>query len=74
MKHLLMNAKQEIEDLRCRNNLLQAKVDVVEVFSAALLGHRPQGGMSIDVVWELQRKIDEMSENPPTAVPGAVIA
>ena len=33
---------------------------VVEIFAAALGLKRNQGGMSPDVVWELQRKIEEL--------------
>lgn len=68
MKHLLMNAKHEIESLRRRNEILQAKVDVVEAFSAALLGPRREGGMSIDVVWSLQKAIDQIPDVQPVPV------
>lgn len=66
MKHLLMDAKHEIENLRRRNEILQAKVEVVEVFSVALLGPRPQGGMSPDVAWALQREINKLNGEMPT--------
>lgn len=61
MKHLLMDAKHEIESLRRRNELLNAKVEVFEVFAAALLGPRPQMGMAIDVAWSLQKEIDKLN-------------
>ena len=69
MKHLLMNAKAEIEGLRRENQLLRAKVEVLDVFSVALLGQPRPMGASIDVAWELQREIDKFGDVPaPTAV------
>ena len=69
MKHLLTEAKNEILELRRQNALLRAKVEVVEVFSAALLGApRPQG-MSVDVAWSLQQQINALeAATPPVAV------
>ena len=60
MKNLLMQAREEILSLRRRNELLQAQVDVVTIFGAALLGPRPSQGMSIDVAWALQKEIDRL--------------
>lgn len=60
MKHLLLNAKHEIEQLRRRNEILQAKVDVVETFSAALLGPPSNRGAAIDVAWQLQKEIEKL--------------
>lgn len=65
MKHLLIQARSEILELRRRNELLQAKVDVVNVFSAALLGPATQQGMSPDVAWALQKEIDKINAEPP---------
>jgi hypothetical protein len=69
MKHLLLEAKHEIEALRRRNEILQAQVEVVEVFSVALLGPRPPQGMSIDVAWSLQKKINELDAKLATLAP-----
>jgi hypothetical protein len=69
MKHLLLNAKHEIETLRRRNEILQAQADVVAAFSAALFGPRGQQGMSIDVVWELQKAVAEIEARPVQPVP-----
>ena len=72
MKHLLLEAASEIEALRRANELLQAKVDVVEVFSVALLGPRRSMGMSVDVVWSLRKKAAELmpddGSKPPTSL------
>ena len=62
MKHLLMQAKNEIIELRRSNEVLRAQVSVVEAFSAALFGPPRQCGASVDVAWSLQRKIDELIE------------
>ena len=60
MKHLLQDAKHEIERLRRENEILGAKVEVVNIFAAALLGPRPHGGMAPDVAWALDQKIREL--------------
>ena len=65
MKNLLMSAAHEIEALRRRNEILQAKVDVVEAFSAALLGPRTPMGASVDVAWSLRRKAEELNAESP---------
>lgn len=60
MKHLLLEAKHEIEALRRRNQILEAQVGVVEVFAAALGLKRNEGGMAVDVAWSLQKAVDEL--------------
>lgn len=55
---LLTRAKHEITQLRRHNEVLSAQVSVVEVFAAALGLRSPQGGMSPDVVWEIERHLD----------------
>ena len=65
MKHLLTEAKNEILGLRRQNEILRAKVEVVEVFSAALLGAPRSQGASVDVAWSLQQKINELETPQP---------
>ena len=60
MKQLLFEAKHEILSLRRQNEILRAKVEVVEVFSAALLGPRTPQVESLDIAWSIQRKIEEL--------------
>lgn len=60
MKTLLNQAKEEIVQLRRRNEILEAQVGVVEIFAAALGFKRNEGSMHADIVWELQRRIDEI--------------
>lgn len=62
MKHLLNQAKHEIIELRRQNELLAAQIRVVNIFEAALFGPRPSRGMTPDVVWELDKKIDELEK------------
>lgn len=67
MKHLLQNAKHEIEHLRRENAILAAKVEVVNIFGAALLGPKQPMGMSPDVVWALDQEIRKL--DTPVAAP-----
>ncbi|HKI53913.1 MAG TPA: hypothetical protein VJ987_07290 [Anaerolineales bacterium] len=60
MKNLLNEAKHEIINLRRRNEILEAQIGVVEVFAAALGLKRGPRGESPDVVYALQKKIDEL--------------
>jgi hypothetical protein len=60
MKHILMQAKQEIVDLRRRNEILSAQMAIVDVFAAALGLHREGGVMHPDVAWELQNEIEKL--------------
>jgi hypothetical protein len=61
MKQLLIDARNEIVELRRRAEILNAQIGVVEVFAAALGLRRGEGGMSPDVAWMLQRQIDELT-------------
>jgi hypothetical protein len=60
MKHLLVEARSEILELRRRNEILGAQMEVGEMFAAALGLKRAQGAMAPDVAWALQKKIDEL--------------
>ena len=62
LKHLLIDAKHEITNLRRRNEILEAQQGVVEVFAAALGFKRGECGASIDVAGMLQKEIDAMNE------------
>jgi hypothetical protein len=60
-----MQARHEILALRSANEILAAKVSVVEVFAAALGLRHTGGGMSPDIAWELERQIDALNLEPP---------
>ena len=67
MKILLNEARHEILDLRRANEILRAKVEVMELFACVLHTQPARGsqGMAPDVAWALQKKIDELAENDP---------
>ncbi len=64
-KDTLITAKAEIESLRRRNEILQAKVEVMNLFVCVLHTspaiHNPP--MGIDVAWELGREIARMEQD-----------
>lgn len=70
MKQMLIEARQEILDLRRRCELLEAQVAIVDVFAAAHGLHRNDRLMTVDIAWSLQREIDRiesgLSQAPPT--------
>jgi hypothetical protein len=62
MKQLLIDAKSEILALRRKNEILQAKVEVMDLFSL-VLHTRPaysEHGAVVDVAWQLQKEIQEI--------------
>ena len=61
-KHLLLEAKAEIERLRRQNEILHAKVSTMELFATVLHTdpRYPSEAMAVDVAWELQRAADRM--------------
>lgn len=62
LEELLLNAKHEIETLRRRNEILDAKVGVMELFACVLHTEpaRRSEGASPDVAWALQKEIDRI--------------
>lgn len=71
-KELLIGAMHEIRQLRRINEILSAKVSVVEVFAAACGLRGNGGGMSIDIAWEIEGRIKEISteeEKTPATQP-----
>lgn len=66
MKNVLIEARQEILNLRRQNEILSAQIGVVEVFAAALGLKRNTGGAHVDVAWSLQELIDELSVAQPS--------
>ncbi len=60
MKELLQEAHEEILHLRRQNQILAAKVEMIDLF-ACVLHTRPATlvkSMGEDVAWKLQQKID----------------
>lgn len=62
MKQLLMDARQEILVLRRSNEIFAAQMSVVDVFAAALGLKRNCCGMSPDVAYALEKKIEELND------------
>ncbi len=63
MKELLTHAMHEIRDLRRRNEILSAKVEMIDLFACVLhtsAATRSQGAAP-DVAWALERKIEELN-------------
>lgn len=61
---LLHDAKHEINSLRRRNEILSAKVEVMDLL-ACFLHTQPatrEQGMTIDVAYELERHANELAE------------
>ncbi len=61
-KHLLIAASSEIQQLRRDNEILGAKVEVMELFGLVLRTQPNYGsrGASEDIVWRMQRQIEEI--------------
>lgn len=55
----LREAAHEIRALRRTNEILAAKVEVIDVFRAALLGAPQAGVVAPDVAWALDRMAEE---------------
>jgi len=53
-------AANEIEALRRHNEVLQAQVNVVNVFAAALLGPPRPSGATVDPLWQLRRAAQKL--------------
>jgi len=69
---VMNEARHEIIRLRRANELLQAKVDVMDLF-ACVLHTTPayQGqGMSIDIAWQLQQEIERLEKQEPVSPEG----
>lgn len=68
MRHTLLSARREIERLRHRNEILEAKVDVMDLLGAIFCARPPSGSMQAtpDIVSEIQHAIDKIDEESVT--------
>lgn len=57
---LLLDASHEIKQLRRANELLHAKVEVIDIFACAM-GMKRESGASPDVVWAIDKYLRENS-------------
>ncbi len=62
LEEILSSAAFEIRDLRRRNELLQAKVEMIDLFACILFTKPAQNsqGASPDVAWAIDKKLDEL--------------
>lgn len=74
MKTLLIDAHEEIQSLRRQNEILTAKVEVMDLFGLALRTVPMHGmrGMAPDVAWQLQKAIAELEAKPGDVRPGDI--
>lgn len=63
LQELLLHAMHEIRDLRRRNEILGAKVEMIDLFACVLHTEpfRSTQGAAPDVAWALQKKIDALA-------------
>ena len=68
MKHLLQEAREEILCLRRSNEILSAKVEMIDLFACVL--HTSPAHHSVgegeDIAWKLQERINEISKRDKT--------
>jgi len=61
---IFQQAANEIEQLRQRVSILQAKAEVIDVFKMALSGERPQAqGYTECLVWKLRKAAESILNN-----------
>lgn len=62
MKDLLEEAREEIIHLRRRNEILSAKVEMIDLFACVLNTRpwEPRETVGEDIAWKLQKKINEL--------------
>lgn len=62
-KYLMLHAANEIKMLRRSNEILGAKVEVMELFGMALRASPGNGlnCMSEDIVWRLEQRAEEIA-------------
>jgi hypothetical protein len=70
MKHLLNEARDEIVRLRRANEILGAKVEMIELFACVLhtTPARASVGMGEDVAWKLQQMVEDIEAGEKAAV------
>lgn len=71
-KHLLLQAAAEIRQLRRVNEILQAKVDTMDLFAMVLVTQptRQSIGMGEDIAWKLEREHENFTEKKEDASKG----
>lgn len=72
---LLRNAAAEIRILRRQNEILSAKVEVMDAFMCVLhtTPARSSQGMTPDLAWSIDRHLDRLSKSQPTGIPAPAV-
>lgn len=67
LKNILLNAQQEISILRRENEILRAKVEVMDLFACVLNTQpaRQSVSMGEDVVWRISVYMEEQEPSTP---------
>ena len=69
LARLLQRAQHDIEWLRRRLDVAEAKAEVVAIFGAALCGRPAGGGIAgEDIAWALKRAADGLMKDPDSGV------
>lgn len=69
MKELLLQAMHEIQALRRHNEVLAAKVEMIDLFACVLHSKPPETrhGYADDVAWKMQKEIDKLTAEEEAA-------
>ncbi len=73
--NLLRAAQDEITTLRRQNEIMNAQLDMVDLFRTVLLSSPPrqgEGHMGVDLLYELRKAIAEREESDAAAKPGNI--
>lgn len=70
-RELLVRAAAEIRELRRRNEILSAKVEMIDLFACVLHTQpaRQSVGMAEDVAWAIDREVARIDEAEATQKP-----
>lgn len=68
---LLQSASYEIRDMRRRMEVLQAKVDTMEIFDRAIRAQLPSSSMGYaeDLIWKIEKRLIEKASASNSAHP-----
>lgn len=72
LEEVLLGAQQEIISLRRQNELLRAKVEVMDLFACVLhtTAASRSEGMSIDIAWQLGKELEKLKAATPNPADG----
>lgn len=75
-KYLLLQGAAEIRELRRQNDILRAKVEMIDLFALVLTTkpNLPSSGATIDVAWMLDKRAEALAaeEKEAASAPAAI--